>query len=76
MDVIAMVVLGGISTAGGKGRMIGAIIAVFLVGMLSYGLGFVNVPAQVLLIIIGLLLIFAVIIPKLKWNKKKLRKTS
>ena len=76
LDVIAMVVLGGISTAGGKGRMIGAIIAVFLVGMLSYGLGLVNVPAQVLLIIVGLLLIFAVIIPKLKWNKKKLRKTS
>ncbi|MDQ0900647.1 MULTISPECIES: ABC transporter permease [unclassified Paenibacillus] len=76
LDVIAMVVLGGISTAGGKGRMIGAIIAVFLVGMLSYGLGLVNVPAQVLLIIIGLLLIFAVIIPKLKWNKKNLRKAS
>ncbi len=75
-DVIAMVVLGGISTAGGKGRMIGAIIAVFLVGMLSYGLGLVNVPAQVLLIIVGMLLIFAVIIPKLKWNKKKLRKAS
>ena len=74
LDVIAMVVLGGISTAGGKGRMIGAIIAVFLVGMLSYGLGLVNVPAQVLLIIIGLLLIFAVIVPKLKINRKNLRK--
>ena len=74
LDVIAMVVLGGISTAGGKGRMIGAIIAVFLVGMLSYGLGLVNVPAQVLLIIVGLLLIFAVIVPKLKINRKNLRK--
>jgi len=73
LDVIAMVVLGGISTAGGKGRMIGAIIAVFLVGLLSYGLGLVNVPAQVLLIIIGLLLIVAVIIPKIKVTKKKLR---
>lgn len=70
LDVIAMVVLGGISTAGGKGRMIGAIIAVFLVGLLSYGLGLVNVPAQMLLIIIGLLLIFAVMVPKLKLNKK------
>ena len=70
-----MVVLGGISTAGGKGRMIGAIIAVFLVGMLSYGLGLVNVPAQVLLIIIGLLLIFAVIVPKVKINRKYLRKS-
>ncbi|WP_426449700.1 ABC transporter permease [Paenibacillus sp. S-38] len=69
LDVIAMVVLGGISTAGGKGRMVGAILAVFLIGLLSYGLGLVNVPAQMLLVIIGLLLIFAVMVPKLKLAK-------
>lgn len=66
LDVIAMAVLGGISTAGGKGRMIGAIIAIFLIGYLRYGLGLVNVSAQTLLIIIGLLLIFAVAVPNLK----------
>lgn len=66
LDVIAMVVLGGISTAGGKGRMIGAVIAVFLIGFLRNGLGLINMPAQVLMIIIGLLLIIAVMIPKLK----------
>lgn len=66
LDVIAMVVLGGISTAGGKGRMLGAIIAVFLIGFLRNGLGLINMPAQVLMIIIGLLLIFAVMVPNLK----------
>lgn len=71
LDVIAMVVLGGISTAGGKGRMIGAILAVFLIGFLRYGLGLVNVPAQTMLIIIGLLLIFAVMVPNLKLLSKK-----
>ncbi|WP_134682655.1 ABC transporter permease [Brevibacillus migulae] len=76
LDVIAMVVLGGISTAGGKGRMIGAVIAVFLIGYLRYGLGLINIPAQALLIIIGLLLIGAVMVPKLKirgsgWRKAK-----
>ncbi|EXX85738.1 branched-chain amino acid ABC transporter permease [Paenibacillus darwinianus] len=75
LDVIAMVVLGGISTAGGRGRMIGAILAVFLIGFLRYGLGLVNVPAQMLLIILGLLLILAVMIPKLKWGGGKLRKS-
>lgn len=65
LDVIAMVVLGGISTAGGKG-MIGAVLAVFTVGYLRYGLGLKNVSAQVLMIIIGLLLIFAVMIPNLR----------
>ena len=66
LDVIAMTVLGGISTAGGKGRMIGAVIAIFLIGLLRYGLGLINIPAQVLLIIIGLLLIVAVMIPNLR----------
>lgn len=70
LDVIAMVVLGGISTAGGKGKMIGAIIAVFLIGFLRYGLGLINMPAQVLMIIIGLLLIVAVMVPNLKPKEK------
>lgn len=75
LDVIAMVVLGGVSTAGGKGRIIGTILSVFLIGLLRYGLGLINVPAQMLLIIIGLLLIFAVMIPNLKFNTSKLRKS-
>jgi len=66
LEVIAMVVLGGVSTAGGKGRMIGAILAVFLIGFLRYGLGLVNVSAQMLLIIMGVLLIVSVAIPELK----------
>jgi rhamnose transport system permease protein len=68
LDVIAMAVLGGVSTAGGKGRIIGAVLAIFLIGYLRYGLGLVNIPAQVLLIIIGLLLVLAVMIPNLKLN--------
>lgn len=71
LDVIAMAVLGGISTAGGKGRIIGTILAIFLIGYLQYGLGLINVPSQVLLIIIGLLLILAVTVPNLKINWKK-----
>jgi rhamnose transport system permease protein len=74
LDVIAMVVLGGISTAGGKGRLIGAILSIFIIGFLKYGLGLINVKAQVLLIVIGLLLIFAVMIPNLKIGKRKLKK--
>jgi rhamnose transport system permease protein len=66
LEVIAMVVLGGVSTAGGKGRMIGAILAIFLIGFLRYGLGLVNVSAQMLLIIMGVLLIVSVAIPQLK----------
>lgn len=69
LDVIAMAALGGISTAGGKGRIIGTFIAVFIIGYLQYGLGLINIPAQTLLIIIGVLLILAVALPKIKLPK-------
>lgn len=66
LDVITMVVLGGVSNAGGKGRVIGVLIATFIIGFLRYGLGIINIPAQVTLIIIGALLIISVAIPNLK----------
>jgi len=66
LDVIAIVVLGGVSTAGGKGRMIGAVISVFVIGLLRYGLGLINASSQVIMIIIGLLLIIAVSIPSIQ----------
>ncbi len=66
LDVIAMAVLGGVSTAGGKGRMIGVVIAVFIIGLLRYGLGLINASSQVIMIIIGLLLIVAVSIPSVQ----------
>ncbi|WP_226667820.1 ABC transporter permease [Metabacillus litoralis] len=66
LDVIAMAALGGISTAGGKGKIIGTVIAVFIIGYLQYGLGLINIPAQTLLIVVGALLILSVAVPKIK----------
>ncbi|PUU91701.1 MAG: rhamnose transport system permease protein [Halanaerobium sp.] len=66
LDIIAMVVLGGVSTSGGKGRMAGVLLSIFIIGYLRYGLGLVNVLSQVILIIIGALLIFSVMISNLK----------
>lgn len=66
LDAISMVVLGGFSTSGGKGRFIGVIISIFIIGFLRYGLGLINVPSQAMLIIIGALLICAVMLPNLK----------
>lgn len=70
LEVIAMVALGGISTAGGKGKMLGAIIAVFIIGYLHYGLGLINIPAQSLLVITGLLLIISVTVTNIKFKKR------
>ena len=73
MDIITMVVLGGISTSGGKGRISGALISIFIIGYLKYGLGLNNISSQVLMVIIGLLLIISVLTPNLvsqfkRWN--------
>jgi rhamnose transport system permease protein len=66
LDVIAMVVLGGVSTSGGTGRLIGVLLAVFTIGFLTYGLGLMNLPAQFMLIILGLLLILSVLFMNLR----------
>jgi rhamnose transport system permease protein len=66
LDVIAMVVLGGVSTSGGTGRIAGPLLAIFIIGFLNYGLGLVNVTAQMILIILGLLLILSVLVMNLR----------
>ena len=68
LSVIAMVVLGGVSTSGGSGRIGGPILAVFIIGFLTYGLGLVNVKANVLLIILGSLLILSVLVLNLRFG--------
>jgi rhamnose transport system permease protein len=69
LDVIAMVVLGGVSTSGGTGRIAGPLLAIFIIGFLNYGLGLINVSAQVILIILGLLLVLSVLVMNLRLNK-------
>ena len=49
--------------------MLGAILAVFIVGYLRYGLGLINISAQVMMIIIGLLLIGSVLASNFLLNK-------
>lgn len=66
MDIIAMVVLGGVSAAGGKGRMFGVLISIFIVGLIRYGLGLININQQILMIVIGLLLIVSVALPEIR----------
>jgi rhamnose transport system permease protein len=70
LQVIAMVVLGGVSTSGGTGRIAGPILAIFIIGFLNFGLGLMNISAQWVLVILGLLLITSVLVMNLRVNKK------
>ena len=66
LDIIAMAVLGGVSTSGGKGRILGASLAILVIGYLRYGLGLMNASSQIIMIVVGALLILTVAIPGLK----------
>jgi rhamnose transport system permease protein len=65
LDVITMVVFGGVSIAGGTGSILGVVLAVLTLGMISFGMGLKNVPGIVASIVIGLLLIVAIALPPL-----------
>jgi rhamnose transport system permease protein len=65
LNIITMVVLGGVSILGGSGTIVGVVIAVFLMGLVTIGLGLLNVPGIVMSIIIGLMLISVIALPKI-----------
>ena len=66
-----MAVFGGISSTGGKGNLAGGIISAFIILCLRIGLGQVNVHAQVILLILGVLLICAVALPNIAGQLKR-----
>ena len=65
LTVITITVLGGVSIFGGSGTMVGAILALVLVGILRFGMGLINLQGEVQDIVIGLLLIFSILLPTL-----------
>jgi rhamnose transport system permease protein len=71
LEVIAMVALGGVSTSGGIGRIGGPLLAVFIIGFLSYGMGLANLQAPLVLVVIGSLLILSVLVHRIRFQKKK-----
>ncbi len=63
MDVIAICVLGGVSTNGGKGKVYGPFIATFIMAFLLYTLGLLGVDANSRKIVTGFILLIAVLLP-------------
>lgn len=63
LEVVTMVVLGGVSILGGSGKIGGVVIAAFVMGLVTFGLGLLNVPGIVMSIFIGLLLVITIAIP-------------
>ena len=65
LEIISMVILGGVSVWGGKGSILGVVLAALVFGLTTFGLGLMNIPGIVLSIFTGLLLILVVAVPAL-----------
>lgn len=63
LEIVTMVVLGGVNILGGSGTIPGVAIAAIVMGMVTFGLGLLNVPGIVMSIFVGLLLISVIALP-------------
>jgi rhamnose transport system permease protein len=63
LSVVAVVLLGGVSIFGGKGHMLGVIVAVLLLGAIRSALTINDVADEVLTIVTGTLLLLSVLGP-------------
>lgn len=63
--VITVVLLGGINIFGGRGSLVGVILALFVIGGLRNAFGLIDVSGDVQNILIGALLVFSVLGPNI-----------
>lgn len=70
LEVVTMVVLGGVNILGGSGRITGVVLAAVVMGLVTFGFGLLNVPGIVMSIFLGLLLIGVIALPRL-WSLRK-----
>lgn len=68
LEIVTMVVLGGVNILGGSGSIPGVFIAAFVMGLVTFGFGLLNVPGIVMSIFVGSLLIGVIALP-IVWDK-------
>lgn len=65
LDVVTIVLLGGVNIFGGRGTLVGVILSLFVIGMLRNALGLADISGDVQNIVVGVLLIFSVLGPNI-----------
>ena len=63
--VVTAVVLGGVDINGGKGTVLGVVLALFLLGTIRNGMGLANIAGPVQTVVLGALLTLGVLLPAL-----------
>ena len=74
LTVVAIVLLGGVSIFGGRGTILGVVLAVAIVGCIQEALTLMNVAAQIQNIVTGVLLLISVVVPNLPELSSRLRR--
>lgn len=69
LDAITMVILGGVAIEGGRGSIVGTMLAVLLLGLFTFGMGMANVTGIVMSMVIGALLIVSMVLPRMLGRK-------
>jgi rhamnose transport system permease protein len=77
LDVITMVLLGGVSIFGGSGSLVGVILSILIILNLRNGMGLLNITGDIQTGVIGALLILSVLLPNIarsvrdSWNRRQ-----
>lgn len=68
LDVITMVLLGGVSIFGGKGTLTGTLLAILIVLNLRNGMALLSLTGHIQTGVVGLLLIASVLVPRIRFR--------
>lgn len=77
LQVIAAVVVGGTSLAGGEGRVLGTLIGAFIIAVIKNGMNLTNIESNTQRIVLGLAILAAVLLDMLRkrgWCVEDVRK--
>ena len=71
LQAITAVVLGGVSISGGRGTVLGTVVALLLIAVIQTGMGVANVKVESQLAVIGALLVASVLLSNVLAARKK-----
>ena len=70
IEVMTIIVLGGISILGGRGNYLGVLLALFLITTINNGMVLIDVPIYWRIVVRGLILIIALIVDAYKTRRR------